>query len=740
VSRYARAGAFNLLLCAFGTILSGLLVTQPAVAQQGCDYVEGISAFLISTDASEVDTWSETYICPEIAVYYDAYVEGYLYQNNTLVDSGYALATPYLNDAYGEMQYSYSGTYTFVLQSDHYVVAFFAFEEDGEEYYSNPDGFVESSGGEGGSGEDFGPGDGPVYIDVEYIYLGSTGVQMSTAAPTITLISPTSAILGSSGTITVTGDSLLDVFTGETTPAITGSGVTLNESSPGSDTAEQVVLSYSIAASASTGNQTLTLATRFGTSNGVAFAVDDPAPVITSVSPSTWPAGVAKYQVTIAGSYFGTNPSVTTNDPYVLINGTPSVSQGFSNGQLASSQTITLYVSVGVADPGGQYTLTVTSTGYGNGFAQAPPGGSLSATSQVAVSPYVPPAATILYFNGSIPATVYVGQLISLTTNASSISALPPTSYSWSFPASNTGTVIASWSGNSSSGETATSLSPTSLTSAAISFYWVSAGNSSPVTNSIQYAYCVNNSLAQCSSTSTASFSVAAPTSPTATTTTTGASIVNSSGGLLAFQTATGSAPGIKLVAQSSLPSGNNGSYQWVQLLNSDQTQFINAQGPRTCTTFTGPAGTPELDGTYPYGNGTGTVTTTSVTDDTAQDSPNSGLPSNYGELQRSFNATMYLRWAPSAGGSCTAGNACTIPIPLGSATWWWNGDAINTLVPQGNGTNWVLACGDCSQGQQNPNNVPPTITFQAAPAPGSSNNYSYLTWSNTVPLGGGCH
>jgi hypothetical protein len=241
----------------------------------------------------------------------------------------------------------------------------------------------------------------------------------------------------------------------------------------------------------------------------------------------------------------------------------------------------------------------------------------------------------------------------------------------------------------------------------------------------------------QCSPQSTASFSVAAPTGATATATTSGVNIVNSSGGLLAFQTVTGSAPGIKLLAQSTLPPGNSGSYQWVQLINSDQSQFINSapNNPHTCTTFTGPAGVPELDGTYPYGNGIGTVYTTSVTNDTAKDSPDSGLPSIYGELQRSFNATMYLRWIPNPDSKCTAGSACTIPVPLGSSSWWWVGDAINTLTSQPNGTNWILNCGTnaCGQNTQNPN-----ITFQRA-SPGTDQNYSYLTWANTVPLDSGC-
>jgi hypothetical protein len=71
-----------------------------------------------------------------------------------------------------------------------------------------------------------------------------------------------------------------------------------------------------------------------------------------------------------------------------------------------------------------------------------------------------------------------------------------------------------------------------------------------------------------------------------------------------------------------------------------------------------------------------------------------------------------------------------SFPVPLGSATWWWNGDAINALVSQSNGTMWMLNCGTCAQGSN--------ITFLPANST-SSNNYSYLSWANTVPLNPGC-
>jgi hypothetical protein len=53
---------------------------KTAAAQE----VVGISEILSSTTSSEVYTWSETDVDPAVAVYYSAYVEGYLYENKHL--------------------------------------------------------------------------------------------------------------------------------------------------------------------------------------------------------------------------------------------------------------------------------------------------------------------------------------------------------------------------------------------------------------------------------------------------------------------------------------------------------------------------------------------------------------------------------------------------------------------------------------------------------------------------------
>jgi hypothetical protein len=191
---------------------------------------------------------------------------------------------------------------------------------------------------------------------------------------------PNAAALGTSGSIDATGYNLLNPTTCTATPGITGTGINLDFTNGDCEYGETANLSYTIDGSTSTGPQTLTLSNGYGTSNGVTFTVDDPAPVINQISPSTWPAGVSNYQVTITGSGFGISPTVTTNDPHVTFFSPPSVGNGLlNNGQLNPSQQITIYVNVDPYDPGGPWTLTVTSNGFGNGLLEAPPGGSLNA-------------------------------------------------------------------------------------------------------------------------------------------------------------------------------------------------------------------------------------------------------------------------------------------------------------------------------------------------------------------------
>ncbi len=164
----------------------------------------------------------------------------------------------------------------------------------------------------------------------------------------------------------------------------------------------------------------------------------------------------------------------------------------------------------------------------------------------------------------------------------------------------------------------------------------------------------------------------------------------------------------------------SSGQYQWIQLISRVQTSNRKAEGTHTCestdnngnvVTDNPPNPTPPvLDSRYPYttdGQLTGIVASTS-------DNPGFQLtPGVYYEVaELSFKARMYLLWDPalkSTGGTCTpasivnnvpqASTCDSIPVPLGSVAWSWQGDTVNQktsnagtvddswLTPTGSGT-----------------------------------------------------
>lgn len=142
--------------------------------------------------------------------------------------------------------------------------------------------------------------------------------------------------------------------------------------------------------------------------------------------------------------------------------------------------------------------------------------------------------------------------------------------------------------------------------------------------------------------------------------------------------------PGINLFASAGhLPAG--GQYQWVQLIEADSLKFdcpvgSNPVGPQT-ELLVSSSSPPVLHNTYPYS----VVTTTFITNDGANDSPSIPLAPSIGEIARSFSANMYLMWIPPVLSGCTNGNACTVPVPLGTFHSTWFGDVVNTLRESSN-------------------------------------------------------
>ncbi len=469
------------------------------------------------------------------------------------------------------------------------------------------------------------------------------------------------------------GDNLVDAFTNQASAAVTGSGVTLSINSAG---ASQVVLNYSVATNAGTGNQNVTLSTRFGTSNAAGFNVGDPTPVIASISPGTWSAGT-NTQIIIGGHGFGTNPSLTVTGPGV--SGSSVVN--------ASDTQIVANVNVAASSPGGTATVQVQSNGYGgNGFASANPGQSPQGSNTASVQPLPTPVPQILFLGSNVSGTtqsVVVGQQIALTV-APPGNGLTVNNRSWS--GVNAGAAIAGWT----PGQTPQLPNPSNEN---FTFYWVNAGTSGQATYTVTYRWTLDNGQ---SNSASVTFHVAGSSEVTVNATQNTVNILQppnsgSQDAPLLILGTLGQA-GITFMASASHLPPNQGAYTWVQLVNSDQIQIISRAGSGMLpSSFAGP---PELDLTYPYQ----VVYTTNLTNDTAKDSPYIPLPPTWGELQRGFSATMYLMWDPTLPTGCISDSTCTsIPVPLGTVSWGWTGDVINTLQPQSyQGVSfplWILNC-----------------------------------------------
>jgi hypothetical protein len=398
---------------------------------------------------------------------------------------------------------------------------------------------------------------------------------------------------------------------------------------------------------------------------------------------------------------------MSVSSSYVTVG---SISNATDNGTGASFQ---LLISVSSSAPNQTVTVTVQSNGYnGSGFLQTTQGQSSTGSNTAQLQAIAAAVPQILYFGGQnctggtnitfTTTSVIIGQEISLCASYTVPSGVSVTSQSWSQPP---GTVVAGYSGSLSSASITQFQLPNN--SNILKFYWLDSGNS----RTIAYSYTLSNGQ---SAVANATFNVNGPSSISVSSTAGQTTIIRplhvdtgtNDANIPLLEDGGSGAPGMTFKASAS--SAPAGSYQWVQLVKSNQNSVIGLGGktaPVDDVVVRG-GGTPMLDKTYPYEYpyGTGSTVTTSnggVTNDTAMDSPLTDLVDNNGEMARSFTAVMYLEWLPTADNSCTDGTACTIPAPLGSIQWQWAGDAINTLlqgVPINGGTVpyhvWTLNCG----------------------------------------------
>ncbi len=655
--------------------------------------VIGVSAILNSTSSSQIDTYSATELDAAAAYYYDAGVDGYLFQNGSLIAWSSVNAGQY---AYRYMSKPLQVGNIYQLESDHWLVQYFAYYYNGYNWYSNPYGFGYACGSCGGgypSGYGFAPSGGPAYYSTQDIYLGTTAVAISSAAPNITNLNPGGASRGASGSVTLQGTNLMDLWTQTTTPAISGSGVSVSVQSASSS---QVVLGYTVASNASTGAHNITVATRFGTSNSVAFNVGDRTPVVQSVSPSTWPAGT-NTTVTLTGTGFGTNPTVSASGTGVSISVTN-----------ANDTQITATVSVTANAPDQTSTVQVQSNGYtGSGFIATTGGQSSTGSNTATVQAIAAPVPQIVFQGSNIAGTtksVVIGQQIALSRAITLPAGLNVQSESWSVPP---GTANGGVNFSTSNGS---EIPLPGRTSSTFTYYWVTSGNSRQMT----YTYTLDNGKSNSASTT---FNVAGPTGVnvgtypnsntmapvkvriSSFTSTSGATVNAPALRLGDGNPADPAGYGIVLQATGTLPS-NPGTYTWVQLLNTDHVEYLDTAGVKKSCVI---PGSNPLDNVYPYSSGAANSSAGFLTGD----SP--ATPLAYKELAQTFIATMYLLWDPTLdamgqstcsaasvtqAGVPTPSNCASIPVPIGSIGWKWKGDVIDTLQAQSNGTDYTLSCG----------------------------------------------
>lgn len=120
----------------------------PAAAQQ----VVGVSA-IIDVSNGSITTYSATEVDYNTSLYYEPYIEGYLYQDGNLIGAGSATANTTSNCdgtissqvAEGCIQKPLNYGSTYEIESDHYLIMAFAYYDGTNYYYSNPDVCVANS-------------------------------------------------------------------------------------------------------------------------------------------------------------------------------------------------------------------------------------------------------------------------------------------------------------------------------------------------------------------------------------------------------------------------------------------------------------------------------------------------------------------------------------------------------------------------------------------------------------------
>jgi len=718
-----------LLTAESGVVTDSQAQTQPPGAPSPSSSEVVGTSYILPTigSGSTITAYASTEIGSDLQPYYEPGVDATLTQAGGSPISGTPAGT------IGEETLSApSAAALFEVDSSHYLTP---------TSYENCPAFADPYGFANAGAASF---SGPGYIVVDApqeeddlnctsytrLDVGTTSWQEYGTAPQIQSISPNGVTLASTGTLTITGNYLTAEGT-DSNPAVTvvgGTGLTTGNVTIVSD--NELDVGYTVDSSpSSTGQHGITVTTIGGTSNQANVNVGDPTPSITSVSPNPWNAGTLyTCSIQIRGSGFGTNPTLTITSA----DGGSEISSFTTSGCAgATDGLITATVQTSASFVPGSAQITVQSNGYnGSGFLQGQTGQSSTSNQQtVTITPDAAPIPQIMFnktniannANPSCPndvACVVVGQQIALTA------VFPvgntPDSQSWDQPS---GTIVGGYNIDTTTSPPETGQSVAlpgtgacqTFQGACLTFYWTEAGGTAgTVTRTVKYHYSFGG---QTQPDLVETFQVTAPTNVA----------VNAKTGLV---NVTANSPlkrgipiivyggasqnlGITFGATSTPPQGTigaNSEYAWVQLRGGQNQTLLTSAGPQYCrmSKFVPAAGgdaTPALDTSFPYA-------TNPPATPTVQDNPFYVLQATangllVGETKVSESFTMYLMWDPALPNDCspwgvnqttnaTIQTQCTsIPIPLGTVSWSFACDAINTLAPQPqpNGTNWIAGC-----------------------------------------------
>jgi len=188
---------------------------------------------------------------------------------------------------------------------------------------------------------------------------GTTNAQTFTVlGPTLTTVSPSSGAQGQTVAVTLTGT----VFAAGCTIGVTGTGITISNTTVVSST--QITATFALSVAASTGTRNVTVTCPGGTTNAQTFTVNPLPPTVSSTSPANGATNVPTNGRITATFSKAMNAATITTATFMVTGGTPVTGvvtyDAASNtaiftpsANLATNTTFTATITAGAQDTSG---------------------------------------------------------------------------------------------------------------------------------------------------------------------------------------------------------------------------------------------------------------------------------------------------------------------------------------------------------------------------------------------------